>query len=77
MIDVCAIGARYDALAPHRDERARRLFAASEATGIARITIGRGPSDFISLKRDSFHGEWNYTISPITSEPRTLDDRRS
>ena len=59
MIDVCAIRARYDALAPHLDERARRLFAASEAraggrggvaavceaTGIARSTIGRGLSD--------------------------------
>jgi hypothetical protein len=56
MIDVVAIKARYDALAPHLDERARRLFAASEAraggwggvtavseaTGVARSTIGRG-----------------------------------
>lgn len=56
MIDVVAIGARYDALAPYLDERARRLFAASEAraggrggvtavseaTGVARSTIGRG-----------------------------------
>ena len=56
MIDVVAIKARYDALAPHLDERARRLFAASEAraggrggvtavseaTGVARSTIGGG-----------------------------------
>lgn len=59
MIDVVAIKARYDTLAPHLDERARRLFAASEAraggrggvsavsraTGVARSTIGRGLAD--------------------------------
>jgi hypothetical protein len=56
MIDVVAIKARFEALAPVLDERARRLFAASEAraaghggvvavsraTGIARSTIDRG-----------------------------------
>lgn len=56
MIDAQAIKARFDALAPHLNERARRLFAASEAhaagrggiaavagvTGVARSTIGRG-----------------------------------
>ena len=56
MIDILAIKARFAALAPHLNERARRLFAASEAyaagrggvaavaavTGVARSTIGRG-----------------------------------
>jgi transposase len=56
VIDTQAIKARFEALAPHLNERARRLFAASEAraagrggiaavaavTGVARSTIGRG-----------------------------------
>ena len=56
MIDTEAIKTRFEALAPHLNERARRLFAASEAhaagrggvaavaavTGVARSTIGRG-----------------------------------
>ncbi len=56
MIDVTGIRARFEAVAPHLNERARRLFAASEAravgrggvaavsavTGVARSTIGRG-----------------------------------
>jgi hypothetical protein len=56
MIDVTAIWQRYLALSPHLDERARRIFAATEAhtagyggiaavsraTGIAASTIGRG-----------------------------------
>jgi hypothetical protein len=56
MIDTSAIKARFARLAPYLDERARRLFAANEAlsagwggvkavsqaTGIARSTIGRG-----------------------------------
>ena len=56
MIDVTAIRQRYVALSPHLDERARRIFAATEAhtagyggiaavsraTGIAASTIGRG-----------------------------------
>src|SRR5664280_598419 len=59
MIDTVAIKARFDALAPVLDERARRLFAASEAraaghggvvavsraTGVARSTIDRGLAD--------------------------------
>ena len=59
MIDTAAIKARFDALAPVLDERARRLFAAGEAraaghggvvavsraTGIARSTIDRGLAD--------------------------------
>jgi DDE family transposase len=59
VIDLAAIKARFDALAPFLDERGRRLFAASEAraagrggieavssaTGIARSTIGRGLAD--------------------------------
>src|ERR671928_597854 len=59
VIDIAAIKARFDALAPFLDERGRRLFAASEAraagrggieavsraTGIARSTIGRGLAD--------------------------------
>jgi hypothetical protein len=59
VIDITAIKARFDALAPFLDERARRLFAASEAraagrggvvavsraTGIARSTIDRGLAD--------------------------------
>src|SRR5664279_4711276 len=56
MIDTDAIKARFARLAPYLDERARRLFAANEAltagwggvtavsqaTGVARSTIGRG-----------------------------------
>jgi transposase len=56
VIDTQSIKARFEALAPHLNERARRLFAASEAraagrggiaavaevTGVARSTIGRG-----------------------------------
>jgi len=56
VIDIAAIRARYETLAPLLNERARRLFAASEAqaagrggiaavsraSGIARSTIGRG-----------------------------------
>jgi Rhodopirellula transposase DDE domain len=59
VIDPLAIKARFEALAPFLDERGRRLFAASEAraagrggvtavsdaTGIARSTIGRGLID--------------------------------
>ena len=56
MIDIAAIRARFNSLAPYLNERGRRLFAASEAraggrggvaaaaaaTGVARSTIGRG-----------------------------------
>ena len=56
MVDLDVIRARYASLSPYLDERARRLFAASEAraagfggiaavsraTGIAASTIGRG-----------------------------------
>jgi hypothetical protein len=62
MIDIAAIKARFDTLAPVLDERERRLFAASEAraagrggvtavsqaTGIARSTIDRGLADLRS-----------------------------
>ncbi len=59
MIDLLAIQQRWEADGCHRDERGRRLFAASEAraagrggiaavssiTGVARSTIGRGLKD--------------------------------
>ena len=59
MIDSDSIIERFAALAPHLDERGRRLFAATEAnsagyggvavvarlTGIAPSTIGRGRRD--------------------------------
>jgi len=62
VIDIAAIKARFEALAPILDERGRRLFAASEAraagrggvavvsqaTGIARSTIDRGLADLRS-----------------------------
>ena len=62
MIDIAAIAARFKALSPSLDEKGRRLFAASEAraagrggieavsqaTGIARSTIGRGLADLRS-----------------------------
>ncbi len=62
MIDTDAIKARFEALSPHLNERARRLFAASEAhavgrggvtavaevTGVARSTIGRGLAELRS-----------------------------
>jgi len=62
VIDTAAIKARFDALEPRLNEKERRLFAASEAraagrggiaaasevTGIARSTIGRGLEDLRS-----------------------------
>src|SRR4051794_26560563 len=62
MIDTAAIKARFETLTPHLDERARRLLAAtearaagrggvaavSEATGVARSTIGRGLAELRS-----------------------------
>ena len=62
MIDLLAIKARFETLSPYLDERARRLFAAteagvagrggvaavSEATGVARSTIGRGLAELRS-----------------------------
>jgi len=62
MIDIVAIKVRFETLAPYLDERARRLFAAteahaagrggvavvSEATGVARSTIGRGLAELRS-----------------------------
>ncbi len=62
MIDTVAIKARFEVLSPHLNERARRLFAASEAraagrggvaavceaTGVARSTIGRGLAELRS-----------------------------
>jgi transposase len=62
VIDTEAIKARFEARAPHLNERARRLFAASEAraaghggvtavaevTGVARSTIGRGLAELRS-----------------------------
>lgn len=64
MIDTIAIRARFETLAPFLNERARRLFAASEAraagrggvtavseaTGVARSTIGRGLAELRSVK---------------------------
>lgn len=64
MIDTLAIKARFEALAPFLNERARRLFAATEArlagrggvsavstaTGVARSTIGRGLAE---LRREA------------------------
>jgi hypothetical protein len=66
MIDTDAIKARFARLAPYLDERARRLFAANEAltagwggvtavsqaTGVARSTIGRG---LVELRSDNAH----------------------
>ena len=62
MIGIVAIKARFETLAPYLDERARRLFVAteahaagrggvaavSEATGVARSTIGRGLAELRS-----------------------------
>jgi transposase len=67
MIDTQAIKARFEAVAPHLNERARRLFAASEAhaaghggvaavaavTGVARSTIGRGLAELRSAEGGS------------------------
>jgi hypothetical protein len=69
MIDVNAIKARFEMLAPILDERGRRLFAATEAqaagpggilavhqaTGIARSTIGRGLAE-LRLGDDRLEG---------------------
>jgi hypothetical protein len=69
MIDIIAIRARFETLAPYLDERARRLFAAtearaaglggvaavSEATGVARSTIGRGLAELRSENAQLTH----------------------
>ncbi len=66
MIDPDVIRARFASLSPHLDERARRLFAASEAraagyggvaavsraTGVAASTIGRGLKELATAARD-------------------------
>ena len=66
MIDPDVIRARFASLSPHLDERARRLFAASEAraagyggvaavsraTGVAASTIGRGLKELVTAARD-------------------------
>ncbi len=65
MADLDVIRTRYASLSPHLDERARRLFAASEAraaglggiaavsraTGIAASTIGRGLKELAATSR--------------------------
>ena len=70
MIDVAAIKLRYEALSPVLDERSRRRFAAaealaagwggiaavSEATGIARSTIGYGLRELRGDAADSAFG---------------------
>ena len=70
MIDVAAIKLRYQTLSPVLDERARRRFAASEAlaagrggiaavseaTGIARSTIGRGLDELRGKTSDTAQG---------------------
>ena len=70
MIDVAAIKLRYRTLGPVLDERARRRFAASEAlaagrggiaavseaTGIARSTIGRGLDELRGKASDPVQG---------------------
>ena len=70
MIDVAAIKLRYQTLSPVLDERARRRFAASEAlaagrggiaavseaTGIARSTIGRGLDELRGKASDTAQG---------------------
>jgi hypothetical protein len=70
VIDFDAIRMRYEAVAPYLDERALRLFAASEAraagrggiaavsqlTGIARSTIGRGLKDLDKQAAEWPHG---------------------
>ena len=70
MIDLVAIKLRYETLSPVLDERGRRRFAASEAlaagrggiaavsqaTGIARSTIGRGLDELRGKASDSATG---------------------
>jgi hypothetical protein len=74
MVDVSAIRERYPALCDHLDERAKRIFAATEArtagyggiaavsraTGIAASTIGRGLDQ---LETDELE-----TAAPLTCE---------
>ena len=71
---------RFQALEWVLDERLRRLVAAAEAeaigyggpsrvsraTGVSRraIRIGAEELKAVNVKRDDFHGEWNYTIYP-------------
>jgi len=82
MIDIDAIKARFDRLSPFLDERARRLFAAnealaagrggvtavSEATGVARSTIGRG---LVELRSENARLERRIRRPGGGSKPKT------
>ena len=90
MIDTAAIRARFETLAPFLNERARRLFAASEAraagwggvtavseaTGVARSTIGRGLAE---LGSEEPPASWRIrrpgggSKAKIETEPGLLD----
>lgn len=90
MIDTAAIRARFETLAPFLNERARRLFAASEAraagrggvtavseaTGVARSTIGRGLAE---LGSEEPSASWRIrrpgggSKAKIETEPGLLD----
>ena len=73
MIDITAIRERYADLSQHLDERARRIFAATEtqtsgyggsaavarATGIAASTIARGLKELAAARR---HAQFSLSI---------------
>ena len=74
MSDGETIQRRFELLDPYLDERTRRLMVAAEAQTIGESLSWRLPLDClvtpsaelaeIDLRRDSFHGEWNYAIFP-------------
>ena len=89
MIDENSVRERHASLAPHLDERGRRLFAASEAkaagyggiaavsriTGRAASTIGRGLKDLSAPLEDGrIRRRGGGRKSLIESDPRLLDD---
>ena len=84
MIDEDAIRARYAAVKDRLDERGRRLFVAAEkavagyggtaavcrATGSypKAIRVTDDEMATLNIVTDTWHPEWNYTISPRPSK---------
>jgi hypothetical protein len=66
---------RYREMAPVLNEQSRRRFVAVEAQALDENKYPKGVkvSDAqlaaVNLSPHSFHGEWNYTISPNAKKP--------
>ena len=67
--DAISLRRKFSDLWPLLDERSRRLMAANEARslgygGISSVRRACGLSRKAIAKRNTFHGDWNYTIHP-------------